>query len=189
MPGCVDYSIPPGREPMREITPLYLLATGSRSDIEGGRWQFVLRKADRELEIAESDFEPKHFGDRVALLAVVRGLEAIPEPSRVLLLTPSRYVLNGVHYGLRAWQDQGFQQERLGRRSAVRNFDLWARVAQARQFHRITAKYSESGLTDLARHEKGTSPATIADDIEFALTQTEQGLEAPREHSLLAACA
>lgn len=174
---------------MREITPLYLLATASRSDIEGGRWQFVLRKADRELEIAESDFEPRHFGDRVALLAVVRGLEAIPEPSRVLLLTPSRYVLNGVHYGLRSWEDQGFQQERLGRKSAVRNFDLWARVAQARQFHRITAKYSESGLTDVAREEQERRSATIADDIQYALSQTELGIELPSEQNLLAACA
>lgn len=174
---------------MREITPLYLLATGSRSDIEGGRWQFVLRKADRELEIAESDFEPNHFGDRVALLAVVRGLEAIPEPSRVLLLTPSRYVLNGVHYGLRSWEDQGFQQERLGRRSAVRNFDLWARVAQARQFHRITARYSESGLTDVARGQHDSRSATIAEDIQFALSQANLGNETPSGHDMLTASA
>ncbi|PQO30439.1 hypothetical protein DTL21_24095 [Bremerella cremea] len=174
---------------MRESTPLYLLATGSRSDIEGGRWQFVLRKADRQFEIAESDFEPNHFGDRVALLAVVRGLEAIPEPSRVLLLTPSRYILNGVRHGLCAWEDQGFALERLGRRVAVRNHDLWARVAQAQQFHRITAKYSESGLVDAVRSEQGFVAPSIADDIRYALNETQREVELAEAAGPLAACA
>lgn len=174
---------------MRESTPLYLLATGSRSDIEGGRWQFVLRKADRQFEIAETDFEPNHFGDRVALLALVRGLEAIPEPSRVLLLTPSRYILNGVRHGLCNWEDQGFELERLGRRVAVRNHDLWARVAQARQFHRITAKYSESGLTETFRPEQGVKVPSIADDIRDALNETQRELETANPLEPLAACA
>ncbi|WP_146118455.1 hypothetical protein [Blastopirellula marina] len=174
---------------MRESTPLYLLATGSRSDIEGGRWQFVLRKADRKFEIAETDFEPNHFGDRVALLAVVRGLEAIPEPSRVLLLTPSRYILNGVRYGLCAWEDQGFELERLGRRVAVRNHDLWARVAQAQQFHRIMAQYSESGLRDAARFEQGLTVPSIADDIRKALNETQREVERTNMTEQLAVCA
>ncbi|GAA4437378.1 hypothetical protein [Bremerella cremea] len=174
---------------MRESTPLYLLATGSRSDIEGGRWQFVLRRADRKFEIAESDFEMNHFGDRVALLAVVRGLEAIPEPSRVLLLTPSRYILNGIRHGLRAWEDQGFKVERMGRRSTVRNHDLWGRVAQARQFHRLTAKYSESSLTDSGRTEPWPQFASMGEDIHFALQKAQREVEHHGSLEDLAACA
>ncbi len=174
---------------MRESTPLYLLATGSRSDIEGGRWQFVLRHSDGRFEIAESDFEMNHFGDRVALLAVVRGLEAIPEPSRVQLLTPSRYILNGIRHGLCTWEDQDFKIERLGRRIAVRNHDLWSRVAQARQFHQITAKYSESSLTDANRAEQWSEVATLGDDIEFALHLAQREIEGRSKPRSLATCA
>ena len=171
---------------MRESTPQFLLATGSRSDIEGGRWQFVLRRSDRKFEISESDFEANHFGDRVALLAVVRGLEAIPEPSRVLLLTPSRYILNGMRHGLCQWEDQGFKIERLGRRMAVRNHDLWARVARARKFHQISARYSESSLIDSGRAADRSDFATLGEDIHFALHEAQHEME---NHSLLAAIA
>lgn len=174
---------------MRESTPQYLLATGSRSDIEGGRWQFILRSADRKFEIAESDFEANHFGDRVALLAVVRGLEAIPEPSRVILLTPSRYILNGIRHGLCAWEDQGFKVERLGRRTAVRNHDLWSRVAHAQQFHRISAKYCRSSLMENEVEEQWQARTSLVDDIQLALRSAQQEIDATRPLNTLATCA
>lgn len=174
---------------MRDNTPLYLLATGSRSDIEGGRWQFILRRADGRVEIAESDFERALLGDRVALLAVVRGLEAIPEPSRILLLTPSRYILNGFRHGLCAWEDQGWQQERLGRRIAVRNHDLWLRVAQARQFHQVTVRYSQSSLTDAARNQGWAEPGSLEDDLQFALHEAQERVAPVEVASPLAHCA
>jgi len=174
---------------MRESTPQYLLATGSRSDIEGGRWQFVLRSSDRKFEIAESDFELNHFGDRVALLAVVRGLEAIPEPSRVMLLTPSRYILNGIRHGLCTWEDQDFKIERLGRRVAVRNHDLWSRVAHARQFHRISAKYCRSALTETHDADPWAAKTSLGDDIQSALQNAHREIEASNTLNLLATCA
>ncbi|QDU76112.1 Ribonuclease HI [Bremerella volcania] len=174
---------------MRESTPQYLLATGSRSDIEGGRWQFVLRSSDRTFEIAESDFEANHFGDRVALLAVVRGLEAIPEPSRVMLLTPSRYILNGIRHGLCTWEDQDFKIERLGRRIAVRNHDLWSRVAHARQFHRISAKYCRSSLSENEVADTWSARTSLVDDIQLALRNAQHEIEAGSTLNSLATCA
>ncbi len=174
---------------MRESTPQYLLATGSRSDIEGGRWQFILRNADRSFEIAESDFEVNHFGDRVALLAVVRGLEAIPEPSRVMLLTPSRYILNGIRHGLCTWEDQDFKIERLGRRVAVRNHDLWSRVAHAQQFHRISAKYCRSSLLESEAADLWPAKTSLVDDIQLALRNAQQEIDSASIHKTLATCA
>lgn len=174
---------------MRDSTPLYLLATGSRSDIEGGRWQFILRRTDGRVEIAESDFERALLGDRVALLAVVRGLEALPEPSQVLLLTPSRYILNGFRHGLCTWEDQGWQQRRLGRRMAIRNHDLWARVAQARQFHQVTVRYSESSLNDAARIQNWAEPGSLAEDLQLTLAEAQQHFDPVAPPSPLAHCA
>lgn len=174
---------------MRESTPQYLLATGSRSDIEGGRWQFILRSADRKFEIAESDFEVNHFGDRVALLAVVRGLEAIPEPSRVMLLTPSRYILNGIRHGLCAWEDQDFKIERLGRRVAVRNRDLWSRVAHAQQFHRISAKYCRSSLLENEADDVYSARTSLVDDIHTALRSAQREIDTKVTLNSLATCA
>lgn len=174
---------------MRESTPQYLLATGSRSDIEGGRWQFILRSSDRKFEIAESDFEANHFGDRVALLAVVRGLEAIPEPSRVVLLTPSRYILNGIRHGLCAWEDQDFKIERLGRRVAVRNRDLWSRVAHAQQFHRISAKYCRSSLMESEVDQEWPARTSLVDDIQTALRGAQHEIDTRATLNALATCA
>ena len=39
------------------------------------------------------------------LLAVVRGLEALPEPSRVTLVTTSGWIRRGLRFGLDNWRD------------------------------------------------------------------------------------
>ncbi|MEX1042186.1 MAG: RNase H family protein [Pirellulaceae bacterium] len=125
---------------MKEITPQYLLATESRSHIEGGHWRFVLQRIEGGEQITASDFEVSQVGDRVALLAVIRGLEALPEPARVVLLSDSRYFHRGLRYGLPAWEQSQWRWERFGRKVPVKNWDLWSRVAHAMKFHQIRAR-------------------------------------------------
>lgn len=159
---------------MKESTPLYLLATGSRSDIGGGRWQFWLTQADGSWEVAESDFEKSLVGDRLALFAVVRGLEAIPQPARIILSTPSRYVLRGFQHVLRHPLQQGSQP---GRRSALRNQDLWNRVSRARKFHQISLRYHESSFIRWNRRAAARLADSVQDDIRLALEATQREIE------------
>ena len=74
---------------------------------------------------------------RLELLAVVRGLEALAQPSRVTLVTPSRYVNRGLAYGLAEWRANGWQWEHFGQMVPVKNRDLWQRVDRALAIHEV----------------------------------------------------
>ena len=86
------------------------------------------------------DEEPGVQGERLELLAVIRGLEALDQPSRVTLVTSSRGVSRGLRFGLAEWRTNNWQWERFGRRVPVKNHDLWQRVDRALQFHRVECR-------------------------------------------------
>ena len=87
--------------------------------------------------IKAADAEPDARGERLELLAVVRGLEALDQPSRVTLVTPSRYVKRGINYGLPEWGRNGWKWEHFGEMVPVKNQDLWQRLDRALKIHRI----------------------------------------------------
>ena len=73
----------------------------SSSQRSTGRWHFLLESIQGETLVEASDDEPGMHGERLELLAVVRGLEALDQPSRVTLVTPSRQVSRGFAVGAR----------------------------------------------------------------------------------------
>lgn len=117
-------------------------ATGRVSEAAGrvseatGQWRFVLESADGEtlLDVHDEEVDDR---DRLELLAVVRGLEAIDQPSRVTLVSSSRYVSNGLRRGLPEWRDNGWLWERFGELVPITNSDLWQRIDRALRFHRV----------------------------------------------------
>lgn len=106
------------------------------------------------------DVDPEARGDRLELLTVVRGLEALEQPSRVTLWTPSVYVREGIRHGLREWRENGWLWEYFGRMVPVKNDDLWKRLDRAMQFHevdcrtwRIDPAHSSGGAEELSLHQ------------------------------------
>ena len=81
--------------------------------------------------------EPDLRGERLELFCIVRGLEALDQPSRVTLITSSAYVREGIRYGLQQWRANGWRWESFGRLVPVKNQDLWQRVDAAMRFHRL----------------------------------------------------
>jgi ribonuclease HI len=110
-------------------------ARGSRP--RAGQWRFVLEAADSGRRFEAADEEPEMDQSRVELLAVVRGLEALSQPSRVTLVTPSRYVNRGLRFGLEPWREAGWRWERFGEMIPIRNEDLWRRLDRALRIHRV----------------------------------------------------
>ena len=128
---------------MSTCTPHFLLFSEARPPVEGdetGRWHFVLESlADGDsLEAAEE--VPAVSAEQLELLAVVRGLEALDQPSRVTLVTTSRYVARGLRNGLSHWRENDFQWERFGRLVPVKHGDLWRRIDRALGFHRLDCR-------------------------------------------------
>jgi len=92
------------------------------------------------MRIVADDVDPDARGDRLELLTVVRGLEALEQPSRVTLWTPSTYVREGIRHGLREWRENGWLWEYFGRMVPVKNDDLWRRLDRAMEFHQVDCR-------------------------------------------------
>jgi ribonuclease HI len=103
-------------------------------------WRFIVEAMDGGNSIEASDVEPGTDGERLELLAVLRALESLEEPSHVLLLTPSQYVIRGIRYGLSAWRESAWRWERFGRMVPVKNADLWERIDRALSYHQVQCR-------------------------------------------------
>ena len=123
---------------MNDATPHYLLmAEASRT--EGlGRWKFVLRPTDGSTPIEVADEEPDIWGERLDLLTVVRALESLDQPSKVTVVGCTRYVEQGIQFGLAEWRDNDWRWEYFGQMVPVRDADLWQRMDRVLQFHEVS---------------------------------------------------
>jgi len=120
--------------------PRYYLFSGSKEGADAGHWKFVLRHADGSQRLTAEDVEPGVCGERLELLTIVRGLEALDQPSRVTLMTSSSYVREGIRRGVVEWRKNGWRWERFGQMVPVKNLDLWQRVDRAMQFHQVDCR-------------------------------------------------
>jgi len=126
---------------MQNLVPQYQLFAEARALAEDDfAWHFELKSPDLSLHLDVTDQEPEAPWERLELLAVVRGLEALDQPSRVTLLTPSRYVSHGLRYGLAEWRESGWLWESFGQMTPIKHEDLWRRVDHTLQFHRVQCR-------------------------------------------------
>ena len=116
-------------------------------------WRFVLRSPDGETRLEVADAEQDASDERLALLAVVRGLEALEQPSRVTLVTTNMSIRRGLRFGLDSWRENQWQWERYGRMAPIKNADLWQRVDRALRFHEVDCRTLrvDRGGDDLSR--------------------------------------
>lgn len=145
---------------MRVATPHYLLFSESCRKSPRGQWRFVLQSIDGSEQLEAADAEPDAYGERLELLAVVRGLEALAQPSRVTLVTPSKYVNRGLAYGLEEWRSNGWQWEHYGAMVPVKNRDLWQRVDRALVYHQLECRTWRFDLPHLGS-EPTSKPASL----------------------------
>jgi ribonuclease HI len=124
---------------VRAATPRFRLLTDTLAE-QSACWHFVLQSHEGDPLLEASDEEPGLDGDRLNLLALVRGLEAIEQPSKLTLVTPSRYVRRGLNYGLEDWRRNDWQWESFGLLVPVKNADLWQRVDRALSFHSLEGR-------------------------------------------------
>lgn len=95
-----------------------------------GGWAALLRYGEREREL--SGGEPATTNNRMELLAVIHGLEALKRPMRVRIYTDSQYVMKGMTEWLAAWKRRGWK---TADRQPVKNVDLWQRLEAALNPH------------------------------------------------------
>ncbi len=122
---------------MQASRPRYVLIAETEPAAEGSLWRFALHAADASVSVAACDSEAGADEDRLVLLAVVRGLEALDQPADVTVVTRSASVLKGLTRGLSEWRNNHWRWESFGRMIPIRDADLWRRVDQALRFHTV----------------------------------------------------
>ena len=168
---------------MNKTAPHYLLFTEAKNNAgssqRGGRWRFVLEQIGTANRIEEADDEPGVKGERLQLLAVVRGLEALEQESQVTLITSSKYVGRGIRRGLTQWRQNDWHWERFGQMAPIKNDDLWKRIDHAMAIHHINCRVWQFDPPHVR-----TQVATEADEAEFLGVQ-DRALE-PTENERFA---
>jgi ribonuclease HI len=155
--------------------PHFLLFSEATLDApHGGTWRFVLEQVGSAAALSASDFEAAECPERLELLAVVRGLEALDQPAKVTLVTRSRYVSRGLKRGLSDWRANGWHWERFGRVVLVRDHDLWRRVDRALQFHQVECRLWQFDV----------EPAAVAPAVEAMTSRGHRGLASAAKERL-----
>ncbi len=129
---------------MVAAVPHYCLVTEVRSPGNvadpSGSWRFLLRKLDGSEAVEVSATEPGFRGERLQLLAVIRGLEAIGQPSHVTLVTPGTWISRGIRRDIDTWREMNWMWERFGELHPVKHADLWRRLDRALQIHTVQCR-------------------------------------------------
>jgi len=110
------------------------------------RWRFELSEPGEAYCLEVSDFEPQMGYEHCSLLAVLRGLEALDRRAEVTLFTTSRYVQQGLRYGLPQWREAGWKWEHFDRMVSIKHLDLWKRIDHVLDFHSLRAVHWNRGL-------------------------------------------
>ena len=98
-----------------------------------GAWGALLRYGDHLKEL--SGAEPATTNNRMELMGAIAALEALKRPSEVALYTDSQYVKKGITEWIKDWIKRGWL---TAARQPVKNADLWQRLQQATQDHKIS---------------------------------------------------
>ena len=77
----------------------------------------------------------KTTNNRMELMAVIAGLEALNRPCEVELYSDSQYVVNAFNqHWIEGWIKKGWKR---GKNEPVKNVDLWKRLLEAKEKHQV----------------------------------------------------
>lgn len=115
--------------------PVYIFSDGACSGNPGpGGYGVILRFDGREKEL--SGGETHTTNNRMELMGVITGLEALKYPCTVIFQTDSKYVVDSVTKGwARSWQKNGWVKS--DKKPAL-NSDLWERLLKLLDVHDVT---------------------------------------------------
>ena len=98
-----------------------------------GGWGAILIWGDHRKEIKGGEAETTN--NRMELMAAISALEALKKGVEADLYTDSAYVRNGITSWIHGWKRNGW---RTADKKPVKNMELWQRLDEALQRHRVT---------------------------------------------------
>lgn len=80
--------------------------------------------------------EKNTTNNKMEMMAVIKGLEALKEPCIVEVYSDSAYVVNAIEKGwIQNWKKKGWKK---ADKSEVKNIDLWERLLKELEIHEVT---------------------------------------------------
>ncbi len=103
-----------------------------------GGYGTVLEYVDSKGELHKKELSQgykKTTNNRMELMAVIAGLEALNRPCQVELYSDSQYVVNAFNqHWIEGWLKKGWKR---GKNEPVKNVDLWKRLLRAKKPHEV----------------------------------------------------
>ncbi|MDJ0712167.1 MAG: ribonuclease HI [Woeseiaceae bacterium] len=78
--------------------------------------------------------DPETTNNRMELTAAIEALNVLRRPSKVMLHTDSKYVMDGITEWMSNWKQRGWK---TANRKPVKNKDLWIALDEATERHDI----------------------------------------------------
>ena len=114
-----------------------------------GGWAYILRHPLTGKEKEAAGGERRTTNNRMELLAVIRGLEALSRPSKVTLVSDSQYVLKGLKEWMPGWKKKNWTK----RGGPIKNLELWKELDQLAAEHEVIYQWIR-GHTGHAENER-----------------------------------
>jgi ribonuclease HI len=172
-----DWVVVPRGSPRRFRMPEEAAANPNRKEVViytdgaaapnpgAGGYGVVLRFGIRSKEVS-GGFRLT-TNNRMELMAVIVGLEALKEPCKVTLHSDSQYIVNAVTSGAAfRWRANGWAINR-GRTKPAKNTDLWERLLAAYERHEVEMVWvkGHAGIEDNERCDALAMAACQRDDL------------------------
>ena len=97
-----------------------------------GGWGVLMRYGDTEKSLYGGD--PMTTNNRMELMAVIKGLEALTKPCKVKITSDSKYVLTGITDWINNWKARNWKTANT---KPVQNVELWKQLDELAALHDI----------------------------------------------------
>lgn len=97
-----------------------------------GGWGAVLRYQGKEKNLFGS--EAYTTNNRMEMTAAIEALAILKKPCKVLLVTDSTYLKDGITSWIHGWKKNGWKTKE---KSLVKNIDLWKRLDTLIAYHQV----------------------------------------------------
>ena len=108
-----------------------------------GGWGAVILSENGEQELSGGEAETTN--NRMELLAAIRSLQSLENPTEIELFTDSAYVKNGITSWIHNWQRNGWKN---AEKKPVKNKDLWLMLLEQTEKHQITWRWVKGHAGD-----------------------------------------
>lgn len=123
----------PSDRPSEDGQPIEVWTDGACLENPGGPggWAAVIVcSTDRVYEVSGGELVSTN--NRAEMMAVIHGLRAIPQPSRIVVHSDSRYLVRGASSWVRDWVRSDWT---TGEGAPVKNRDLWEALLSVARRH------------------------------------------------------